>query len=241
MSAIKAAAVAQCAVLLGSLCSGCTRPTPGASDDRLVCGKRQCRVLSERRAGEFPETVKGAELEIRDFRPFCRLDVSWRVLTTPAVRYHAMIDAQEGEALPLPLGFVQIYACRGLETPAPSSRPYAVLILNPEIGALPALGVNDAFVPLDGDASLDETFFASAHIEPLADGKGAAPSVRVVARSRTSRPEEGDYAGLHEGDSFPWGPAEARIVRIVSVPDRHVVPGGWVEVSLSPRPSPSQN
>jgi hypothetical protein len=233
-AALTRRSVSFCSIfLIAGLGTGCDHPSPDTLDDGRTCVDHQCKVLSERVAGDFPELVKGASFEMRDFRSFCRLDVSWPVSTASAAHFHAMIDAQERELIPLPLGLVKVHACRGLMMPAPTSRPYAILILNPDVADWPALEPNDVFIPLDGDAALDETFFASARVEPVADGKHALPSVSVSTGARSPRSGDGYREGLHEGDSFPWGDTEARIVRIVSVPERRVGPVGWVEVSLS--------
>lgn len=235
MSPMKNAA-AGFGLFLAAASAGCKEPPPPYRDD---CSKKKCGVLAARPAGEFPDVFKGGSIEIRDFRPFCRLDVSWSVFSGPTPHFHAMLDALEGELLPMPGGFVKINACRGLEMPAPTSRPYAVLILDPDSGDLPPLQANDVFIPLDGDAAFDETFFASARVASAPDG--GPVSVSIVSRSRSSRRDEGIYGSLHEGDSFVWGPTMARIVRIVPLRAHNGQPAGWVEVQLSPKSAAAQN
>jgi len=229
-------------LLLAASSAGCEPPRHDRDApryDRDDCSKQKCEVLTERPAGEFPAVFKGGSIEIRDFRPFCRLDVSWSVFSGPTPHFHAMLDAMEGELLPMPGGFVKINACRGLEMPAPTSRPYAVLVLDPHSADLPPLQANDVFIPLDGDAAFDETFFASARVDPAPDG--GPVSVSIVSRSRSSRGDEGIYSSLREGDSFVWGPTMARIVRIVPLRSHNGQPAGWVEVQLSPKSAAAQN
>jgi hypothetical protein len=228
-------AAARFGLLLAASSAGCEPPR----HDGVDCSKKKCHVLSERPAREFPDVIKGGSIEIRDFRPFCRLDVSWSVFSGPTPHFHAMLDALEGELLPMPGGFVKIHACRGLAMPAPTSRPYAVLVLDPDSADLPPLQADDVFIPMDGDAALDETFFASARVDPAPDG--GPVSVSIVSRSRSSRGDEGIYPSLREGDSFVWGPSTARIVHIVPLRAHNNQPAGWVEVQLSPKSAAAQN
>ncbi len=88
---------------------------------------------------------------------------------------------------------------------------------------------DDIFIPLFGEATVDEAFRATAAIEPT-DG-GSALHVTVWIQGPSPAPPA-QYRGLGRGDTFPWGDHRVTVIRIMPPQDGELGVIGWVEIDL---------
>jgi hypothetical protein len=190
-----------------------------------------------RHLGEPPEVIKGASVDVLQFEEECRWEAAWRVQRESGWDFQAIIVAQPGEVFPLPSGLVRVTDChpmllKSARGPLPAS---AELFVDPLALKWFALAPDSAFIPFGGEATLDRGWYAKAEIE-TSDAGGADPSVKIfiwMSRIVSGEGSASVHEGLRTGDTFGWGRALARIVRIVPIhtSDSGVV--GWVEVALS--------
>jgi hypothetical protein len=227
-------------LVLAGLFAGCHMPSGGDKHSRFGgCLTRSCDELGARLPGHPPMLLKGAELELVRVDLRCEIEVSWPLSKGGAERFQAMLLPDEGDALPLRDGLAQLGYCAALACGPPAYPPQAGVI--PEPGPLPwpALGPDEVFVPLGGDATLDKITYVSATLALLSDdGSPAPPQVSLSLRSLAAQPEPDHYPLVHEGDEFRWGDRGAQIVRIVRTCTWRDS-CGWVVVKLSERGTPT--
>jgi hypothetical protein len=146
--------------------------------------------------------------------------------------YEATIRMVLGDVGMTDGAIVQLVACHSEPDP-PSSRPHAraVLLVNPAPLAWATPAAGNVFVPYesDPDAIVDHRYVAHA-AKPVDElGRPVPGDVSLVVGEVFQRGKV--IAGLRVGDTFSWGPHQARIVRVVP-PDGRIT--GWVEVALRP-------
>src|SRR6185312_1756431 len=92
----------------------------------------------------------------------------------------------------------------------------------------------DVFIPLHGKGVIDNRFQATVVVE---GADSAAPRVTVSIEGPTPTPEV--HAGMALGDTFPWGPHVATVVRVVNAQEGAAMGLiGWVEIGIAPLPPP---
>jgi len=147
--------------------------------------------------------------------------------------FEARIPMIVGDVAMIDGAIVQLLACRSEPDPRYArSRAHAVLLADPDPMAWATPAKGDIFVPYSwsaDDALLDHRY--GAHARPPARQEGVRDAARVSLILDGSRDQSPLVPDLRVGDTFSWGPHEARIVRIVP-PDAAIT--GWVEVALRP-------
>ena len=235
MIAAKLIPMARRALVLVGLCAGCHSPCDEGYDRLPVdpCRTHQCEYIEARAPGEAPYLLKGAAFDIRDFGLACPIDVSWPLSNERSRRFQAMVLPEKGDLFPLRDGLVELSFCQPLRHQPPVRAPYAAVVVNPDTARWPPLAPDEVFIPMRGDATLDETTYVSVRSDRQPDGGVASPFISVFFSSA-----QAPYRGLREGDAFRWGDTEARIVRIVRTCDWWDS-CGWVVVRLSARTTPT--
>jgi hypothetical protein len=107
--------------------------------------------------------------------------------------------------------------------------PVALIAQNPDGLDWAELEGADIFIPLSGEATVDEAFRATAAIEPT-DG-GSPLHVTVAVQGPPPAPPA-QYRGLGRGDTFPWGDHRVTVIRIMPPQDGELGVIGWVEIDL---------
>ena len=65
------------------------------------------------------------------------------------------------------------------------------------------------------------------------DNPGVPSSPRITVTTTGPGGPQTSHGGLGPGDTFLWGVARARLVRVVPARDGLLGPIGWVEIALS--------
>jgi hypothetical protein len=114
-------------------------------------------------------------------------------------------------------------------TPVSHCSPYDMTTVAVRLRGIkaPKLDGDDVFIPFQGHATIDGSFYASATLDERIEAD--APHVTILAD--TFDGEHSLHAG--DGDTFPWGRYLASVVRIVEPRTGVLQPIGWVEIHLS--------
>jgi hypothetical protein len=161
---------------------------------------------------------------------------SWTTVGASSHLFEWTAAAHEGDVFPLHGAVARLVGCSNMTihgqrilgrdqlNPPRSDATFEVC---PPAFASAAPAQDHVFVPLQGEVSLDHDWRATAIFEPPVK-TDTAPSVTIFIGGVLDWAEL--YTTLHQGQSFPWGPHKATIVRVVA-PRAPVI--GWAEVALS--------
>jgi hypothetical protein len=151
---------------------------------------------------------------------------SWSLDDAGSHPFEWEADARLGGFFPT-RGHVGVEVGCGDEHPQVHS-PDVGVALDPDGFAWARLDVGDVFIPIGGKATLDGRFGATASL----DNPGV-PSPRITVTTTGPEAPQTSRGGLGPGDTFLWGVARARLVRVVPAREGLLGPIGWVEIALS--------
>ena len=107
--------------------------------------------------------------------------------------------------------------------------PGVIMAFEPSDFEWAALAHEDVFIPLQGEATLDHEFRATATLDSRGDASALSVSVALGAPDASGI----EHHALGVGDRFAWGSHGATVVRVVEPQDGVLGAIGWVEVKLS--------
>ncbi len=201
---------------------------------RVLCdGKRYCDDFDR---GSNPVTYFGGSINLADCltNGGAALFGSWSLDDADSHRFEWEGDVRLGGLFPT-LGHVAAVVGCADEHP-PMHSPDVGVALDPDGFAGARLEGDDVFIPLRGQATLDGRFRATASL----DNPGVPSSPRVTVTVEGPGAPRTLHGGLGLGETFLWGGARARVVRVVAPQEGLLGAIGWVEISLSESAAPAR-
>ncbi len=204
------------------------RSSPSASIDlagALCDGATICDDFDRR----GPELFFGALIGIVDCLTGdgASLLGSWPLDDAGSYPFEWEADVRLGGFFPT-LGHVAVEIGCGNEHPQ-EPLPDTGVALDPDGFAWARLEGDNVFIPIHGKATLGGRSSATASL----DNRDVPSSLRTTVTTTGPDAPPTVHGGLGPGDTFPWGFATARVVRVVPAQDGLPGPIGWVEIALS--------
>ncbi len=158
---------------------------------------------------------------------------SWSLDDADSRSFEWAADVRYGGFFPM-LGHIGVDVGCGDEHPQVHS-PDVGVAFDPDGFDWARLEAGDVFIPIHGKATLDARFAATASL----DDPGVPSSLRITVTTMGPEAPQTSHGGLRPGDTFLWGVARARVVRVVPAQDGLLGPIGWVEIALSDPGAPA--